>query len=464
MGEIMAHPYFVPLLTGAAIIALFPLVAGYLVLVERKVLADMQTRLGPMRTGPHGFLQPIADALKLLLKEDTIPDEADRRIFWIAPVIAAITALAALGFIPFGAGIVVADVNVGVLAVAAMSSVGIIGVILGGWSSNSHYSLLGSLRSAAQLVSYEVALALGLLGGVMAAGSLSMVAAVERQQQQQLWGIFDNYGLMIVSFMIYFIASTAETNRAPFDLPEAESELVAGYMTEYSGFRSLLLRRIRRDVRRRRGGGDAVLRRMAAPFASVAFLEGPLNVGVPVTVFGVSGIGSLYLVRRLKLLHQRLVLLAVGLFLIVCAALFLVPPVAASLAGPFWFFFKLSLLIYTMIWIRGTFPRLRYDQLMNFGWHYLIPLGMLMLLVHAVVGVAGAEGRATEALGIRIPGADGYRGKPGQTAGVPRRNSASSPRDWLGSGQCRPTLEKSCRSSRQSAETGARWRPSCAWQ
>ncbi|MCL4782205.1 MAG: NADH-quinone oxidoreductase subunit NuoH [Bryobacterales bacterium] len=390
MGEIMAHPYFVPLLTGAAIIALFPLVAGYLVLVERKVLADMQTRLGPMRTGPHGFLQPIADALKLLLKEDTIPDEADRRIFWIAPVIAAITALAALGFIPFGAGIVVADVNVGVLAVAAMSSVGIIGVILGGWSSNSHYSLLGSLRSAAQLVSYEVALALGLLGGVMAAGSLSMVAAVERQQQQQLWGIFDNYGLMIVSFMIYFIASTAETNRAPFDLPEAESELVAGYMTEYSGFRWALFFLAEYAAMCVVAGVAVTLffGGWLRPFAGVAFLEGPLNVGVPVTVFGVSGIGSLYLVRRLKLLHQRLVLLAVGLFLIVCAALFLVPPVAASLAGPFWFFFKLSLLIYTMIWIRGTFPRLRYDQLMNFGWHYLIPLGMLMLLVHAVVGVA----------------------------------------------------------------------------
>ena len=390
MGEIMAHPYFVPLLTGAAIIALFPLVAGYLVLVERKVLADMQTRLGPMRTGPHGFLQPIADALKLLLKEDTIPDEADRRIFWIAPVIAAITALAALGFIPFGAGIMVADVNVGVLAVAAMSSVGIIGVILGGWSSNSHYSLLGSLRSAAQLVSYEVAMALGLLGGVMAAGSLSMVAAVQRQQQQQLWGVFDNYGLMIISVLIYVIASTAETNRAPFDLPEAESELVAGYMTEYSGFRWALFFLAEYAAMCVVAGVAVTLffGGWLRPFANVAFLEFPLNVGFPVLVFSASGIGSLYLVRKLKLPHQRLVLIAVGLFLLACAALFLVPAIAPALAGPFWFFFKLGLLIYTMIWIRGTFPRLRYDQLMNLGWHYLIPLGMAMLLVHAVVGVA----------------------------------------------------------------------------
>jgi NADH-quinone oxidoreductase subunit H len=390
MSEWMAHPYFAPLLTGVCIIALFPLVAGYLVLLERKVLADMQTRLGPMRTGPHGFLQPIADALKLLIKEDTIPDDADRRIFWIAPVIAAITALSALAFIPYGAGIYVADVNVGILAVSAMSSVGIIGIILGGWSSNSHYSLMGSLRSAAQLVSYEVALGLGLLGGVMAAGTLSMVGAVERQSQQQLWGIFDNFGLMIISFMIYFIASTAETNRAPFDLPEAESELVAGYMTEYSGFRWALFFLAEYAAMCVVAGVAVTLffGGWLRPFANVAFLEMPLNVGFPVLCFAGAGLGSLYLVRRLKLSHQRLVLIAVALFLLAVAGLFLVPPVAAALSGPFWFFFKLGILIYGMIWIRGTFPRLRYDQLMNLGWYYLIPLGMVMLLVHAVVGVA----------------------------------------------------------------------------
>jgi NADH-quinone oxidoreductase subunit H len=390
MSEWMAHPYFAPLLTGVCIIALFPLVAGYLVLLERKVLADMQTRLGPMRTGPHGFLQPIADALKLLIKEDTIPDDADRRIFWIAPVIAAITALSALAFIPYGAGIYVADVNVGILAVSAMSSVGIIGIILGGWSSNSHYSLMGSLRSAAQLVSYEVALGLGLLGGVMAAGTLSMVGAVERQSQQQLWGIFDNFGLMIISFMIYFIASTAETNRAPFDLPEAESELVAGYMTEYSGFRWALFFLAEYAAMCVVAGVAVTLffGGWLRPFANVAFLELPLNVGFPVLCFAGTGLGSLYLVRRLKLSHQRLVLIAVALFLLAAAGLFLIPPVAAALSGPFWFFFKLGILIYGMIWIRGTFPRLRYDQLMNLGWYYLIPLGMVMLLVHAVVGVA----------------------------------------------------------------------------
>ncbi|MCU0226415.1 MAG: NADH-quinone oxidoreductase subunit H [Bryobacterales bacterium] len=390
MQAILNHPWFVPLLTGLCIIALFPLVAGYLVLLERKVLADMQARLGPMRVGPHGFLQPIADALKLLLKEDTIPRDADRRIFWVAPVIAALTALSALAFIPFGAGIVVADVNVGILAVSAMSSVGIIGIILGGWSSNSHYSLLGSLRSAAQLVSYEVALGLGLLAGVMAVGTLSMVEAVENQAARQVWGIFDNFGLMFISFAIYFIASIAETNRAPFDLPEAESELVAGYMTEYSGFRWALFF-LAEYAAMCVVAGVAVTVFFGGwmrPFASIAWLDWPLHVALPALLFAGVGIGCLYLVRRLKPLHQRVILSAIAALLVACGALFAWPAAAAALAGPFWFFFKMGLLIYVMIWMRGTFPRLRYDQLMSLGWFYLIPIGMLMLLLHAIVGVA----------------------------------------------------------------------------
>ena len=217
-----------------------------------------------------------------------------------------------------------------------------------------------------------------------------MVGAVERQNQQQLWGIFDNFGLMIISFMIYFIASTAETNRAPFDLPEAESELVAGYMTEYSGFRWALFFLAEYAAMCVVAGVAVTLffGGWLRPFANVAFLEMPLNVGFPVLCFAGAGLGSLYLVRRLKLAHQRLVLTAVALFLLAVAGLFLSPPVTAALSGPFWFFFKLGILIYGMIWIRGTFPRLRYDQLMNLGWYYLIPLGMVMLLVHALVGVA----------------------------------------------------------------------------
>src|ERR1041384_7372098 len=228
METILNHPLFTPIVVTLVVIALFPLVAGYIVLVERKVLADFQVRLGPMRVGPHGLLQPIADALKLLLKEDIVPTDSDKALFWFAPVISTFTALASFSVIPFGQYIYAADVNVGILIVSAMSAVGILGIILGGWASNSHYPLLGALRSAAQLVSYEVALAFALLSGIMVAGTLSMQGIVHAQQERGIWFIAENYGFMIVPFVVYIIAATAETNRAPFDLPEEESELVAG--------------------------------------------------------------------------------------------------------------------------------------------------------------------------------------------------------------------------------------------
>src|SRR5690349_10037021 len=237
MDAVLNHWLFTPILVTLAIVGLFPLVAGYIVLVERKILADFQVRLGPMRVGPHGLLQPIADALKLLLKEDIIPTDSDKAIFWFAPVISTFTGLTAFAVLPFSKTIFVADVNVGLLVISAMGAVGILGIILGGWASNSHYSLLGALRSAAQLVSYEVALAFALLSGVMAAGTLSMQGIIKAQADRGIWFVFDNYGFMIVPFAVYLVAATAETNRAPFDLPEAESELVAGFHTEYSGFR-----------------------------------------------------------------------------------------------------------------------------------------------------------------------------------------------------------------------------------
>ena len=237
LQTVLSSPLFTPIVVMIVIIALFPLVAGYIVLVERKVLADFQVRLGPMRVGPHGLLQPIADALKLLLKEDIIPTDSDKAIFWFAPCVSTITALTAFSVLPFAKTIYVADTNVGLLVISAVSAMGILGIILGGWASNSHYSLLGALRSAAQLVSYEVALAFALLSGVMVAGTLSMQGIIQEQLRTGYWGVFRNFGFMIVPFVVYLIAATAETNRAPFDLPEAESELVAGFHTEYSGFR-----------------------------------------------------------------------------------------------------------------------------------------------------------------------------------------------------------------------------------
>ncbi|MFN3322169.1 MAG: complex I subunit 1/NuoH family protein [Bryobacteraceae bacterium] len=389
MEAIFEHPLFVPLVLTAAIILIFPLVAGYIVLVERKVLADFQVRLGPMRVGPHGLLQPIADALKLMLKEDIVPAKADRMVFWLAPVVSTFTALTAFAVVPFSEQLRVADVNVGLLVISAMSAVGILGIILGGWASNSHYPLLGALRSAAQLVSYEIALALGLVCGVMSAGTLSMVGMVQAQQERQVWFVFDNFGFMIVPFMIFLIAAVAELNRAPFDLPEAESELVAGFHTEYSGFRwSLYFLAEYANI--------FVISAVAVtlfwggwlrPFPSVAWLRYPLDFAFPALLLGLSGLGCFPLARRLPDPIHRLSLAAVGALVTAAGLSFLIPAVNHAVIGLFWFFFKVGILIYLMIWLRGTFPRFRYDQLMNIGWKWLIPIGLGAILLNAVLGL-----------------------------------------------------------------------------
>jgi NADH-quinone oxidoreductase subunit H len=378
-----------PLIIMAVIVGVFPLVAGYIVLLERKVLADMQVRLGPMRVGPYGFLQPIADALKLLLKEDIVPAAADRRIFLVAPIISLFTAFTAFSVLPFSNSIYITDVNIGVLVVSAMGAVGILGIILGGWASNSHYPLLGALRSAAQLVSYEVAMSLALLSGIMAARTLSMVKMVQAQLDRGIWFAFENYGLMLIPFGIFFIASVAETNRAPFDLPEAESELVAGFHTEYSGFRWALYM-LSEYANITVVSGVAVtlfLGGWLRPFPNVSFLEMPLNFGGPFLLFAGSGAGCFRLVRRLTEPAQRTLLMAIAALLMVLGGLFLVPAVNHAVIGLFWFFLKVALFVYVLIWFRGTFPRFRYDQLMNIGWKILIPLGMVAILVNAVLGM-----------------------------------------------------------------------------
>lgn len=388
MSALLQNPLFVPLAVTVAIIALFPLVAGYLVLVERKVLADFQVRLGPMRVGPHGLLQPIADALKLILKEDIIPAGADQAIFWMAPVISTFTALTAFSVLPFSQYLYVADVNVGILVIMAMSAVGILGIILGGWASNSHYPLLGALRSAAQLVSYEVALSFALLSGLMAAGTLSMQGIVRAQQERGIWFIFSNYGFMIVPFVIYMISATAETNRAPFDLPEAESELVAGFHTEYSGFRWALYF-LAEYANIFVVAGVAVTLFWGGwlrPFPNIGWLA-PVNYVFPLVLFVGSGGSSLLLLKRLRNPVQRVVLAVVALLLIVVGLVFLIPRVNAAVMGLFWFLFKVGAIVYLLIWFRGTFPRFRYDQLMNIGWKYMIPIGMGAIVVNALLGM-----------------------------------------------------------------------------
>ena len=388
MDAIIHHPLFTPLIVTLVIVAVFPLVAGYIVLIERKVLADFQVRLGPMRVGPHGLLQPIADALKLLIKEDIIPTEADRSLFWLAPVISTFTGLTAFAVIPFSKYIYVADVNVGLLVISAMSAVGILGIILGGWASNSHYPLLGALRSAAQLVSYEVALSFALLSGVMAAGTLSMQGIIHAQQTRGIWFIFENYGFMIVPFVVYIIAATAETNRAPFDLPEAESELVAGFHTEYSGFRWALYFLAEY-------ANIFVISAVAVtlfwggwlrPFPNISWLA-PLDYIAPFVLFVGSGLSSLILVRRLKDPLQQRVLIVAALILAGLGAIYMLPVFNAAAIGVFWFLLKVAVVIYLMIWFRGTFPRFRYDQLMNIGWKVMIPVGMAAIVINALLGM-----------------------------------------------------------------------------
>ncbi|MGD0199454.1 MAG: NADH-quinone oxidoreductase subunit NuoH [Bryobacteraceae bacterium] len=389
MESLLHNPIFTSLLITVVIVGVFPLLAGYIVLAERKLLADFQVRLGPMRVGPHGILQPLADAVKLLIKEDVIPAQSDRFIFWMAPCISTFTALTAFSVIPFTPLIRVADVNVGLLVISAMSAVGVLGVVLGGWSSNSHYALLGSLRSGAQLISYEVALSFALLSGVMAAGTLSMVGIVKAQAGRGLWLVFDNYGLMILPFVIYLIAAIAETNRAPFDLPEAESELVAGFMTEFSGFRWALYFLAEY-------GNILVIASVAVtlfwggwlrPFPSAGWLEYPLNYGFPLLLLAGTGVWCFPLAWRLKNRPRALFLMVIGVGMIGLGLLFLIPPLNPLIAPFFWFFLKVSTIIYAMIWFRATWPRFRYDQLMNIGWKRLIPIGMAAVMLNAAVGM-----------------------------------------------------------------------------
>jgi NADH-quinone oxidoreductase subunit H len=390
LHAIISHPLFVPVVMTLVIIGGVPLIAGYLTLVERKVLSDFQVRLGPMRVGPHGLLQPIADAVKLLIKEDIIPSDADKALFWFAPCISTITALTAFSVLPFTKTLYVADVNVGLLVISATSAVGILGIILGGWASNSHYSLLGALRAAAQLVSYEVALSFALLSGVMVAGTLSMQGIVKAQFDRGIWFAFGNWGFMLVPFAVYIIAATAETNRAPFDLPEAESELVAGFHTEYSGFRFALyfLAEYCNIFVVSAVAATLFLGGWLRPFPNVGWLAIPLNFAFPAVLFLGSAAMTVPMVKRLKQPIQQKVLVAVILCLALAGALFLIPAVNAAAIGLFWFLLKISAMIYLLIWFRGTFPRFRYDQLMNIGWKIAIPVGMAAVLINAVLGMA----------------------------------------------------------------------------
>ena len=298
----------------------------FIVWMERKVIGHMQDRIGPQRVGPFGLLQTIADGIKLFFKEDIIPSQADRVVFFLAPALSVITAFVALSVVPFGDTVTVfgrevplhvADVNVAILWVLGTTSMGVYGIVLGGWASNSKYPLLGGLRSSEQMISYELAQGISLVSVILMTGTLSLAGIV--RQQEHMWFIVPQF----FAFVIFLLCGIAETNRAPFDLPEAETELVAGFHTEYSSMKFALY--------------------FLAEYANMMVVS-----AVAISVF----FGGWH-----------------GPFL---------PPVV-------WFLIKLSLFLFFFVWLRATFPRLRYDQLMAFGWKVLLPASLLNLAVTAVV-------------------------------------------------------------------------------
>ncbi len=383
--------------------------------LERKALAHFQVRLGPMRVGPHGLLQPIADAVKLMLKEDIIPAEADQFVFWVAPLIGLLAAFTVYTVIPFGPSQAVSDMNIGILFMLGVSSLGVLGIVVSGWASNSHYPLIGALRSSAQMVSYEVAMGLAVVSAILmtslnttGTGTLSMIGIVQAQQQQGVWFIFKFFPLGFIAFAIFAIAMIAETNRAPFDLAEAESELTAGYHTEYSGLRwsLFMLSEYAAMIAVSSIAVTLWLGGWMRPFPNL--LHAPAWEFIfslfPSLTFGglaaIAFIGTARMPAHSFFKIQRIGLAVFAALLGFIALLLLVIAVAGrsadtSLAARFreaidyvyWFVLKVAVFMYLFIWYRATWPRYRFDQLMKIGWKMMLPISLGVLVVTAIVGV-----------------------------------------------------------------------------
>jgi NADH-quinone oxidoreductase subunit H len=363
----------------------------YLQWVERKVIAHVQVRLGPSRVGPHGLLQPLADVVKLLTKEDLVPPLANRFLYVLAPFLTVFLALLPVAVFPFGPEVEVfglrtslqlTDLNIGVLFLLAVSSLGVYGIALAGWSSNSKYALLGSLRSSAQMISYELPLAVAVVAPLLLSNTLSLRELVE-SQGGFYWGLLPRWNLFrlpapqIISFAIFLMASFAETNRVPFDLPEAENELVAGFHTEYSSlkFASFFMAEYANMI-------------TGCAFATLLFLGGwqplwPADRGsgwLPTLLFAGAGLMALYHGLYPARKRDRRTLPVVALAFLGIALVFQVPPLQPVLQPVFWFCAKAGFLLFVFMWVRATLPRFRYDQLMRFTWKLLFPVAMLNLL------------------------------------------------------------------------------------
>jgi NADH-quinone oxidoreductase subunit H len=378
----------ISLIKALVVFAVLMTILAYLQWVERKVIAHIQVRPGPYNVGPHGLLQPLADVIKLITKEDLLPDYVNKPLYLAAPFLAISMALLSISVIPFGPQITVAgyqtnmqlaDLNIGVLFVLAVSSMGVYGIALAGWSSNNKYALIGGLRSSAQMISYELPLSLAIAAPLLLSNTLSLRGIVMTQDGGFWhWNVLRGPFPQIFSFVIFLIAAFAETNRIPFDLPEAENELVAGYHTEYSSmkFASFFMAEYANMI-------------TVSCMATLLFLGGwmapwPAAYGsglVPALIFAFAGVVALYHGINPARRRDKFSLPVVGVVFLLIAGLFLVPMVQSWMLPLFWFCAKTGAILFAFIWIRGTLPRFRYDQLMGFTWKFLFPAAMLNLLV-----------------------------------------------------------------------------------
>jgi NADH-quinone oxidoreductase subunit H len=403
---ITRHPVLLVTLIKIVVMLLLLLTAvAYAVWFERKLIAHIQSRWGPYRVGPHGLLQPLADGLKFFFKEDIMLGTVTSRfIYLLAPFLAVTLALLAVAVVPFGpgefslfgtrSGLYIADINIGVLFILAVTSLGVYSIALAGWSSNSKYPLIGGLRSSAQMISYELALTFSVIGVLLLGGTLSLRELIVAQAGHwggvlPRWFLFPQF----VAFICFFLSSVAEANRLPFDLPEAESELVAGFHTEYSSIKFAMF-----------FIAEYAHLFTASFLVTILFLGGWLSpfpeTGVwattrllPPVVAAVLAVVFIRGVFRLREPWHRVLMGIIGLGLLGMAGLLLAEPSLLEIVqGPFWFLGKTALLLFCMIWIRGTLPRFRYDQLMAFGWKFLVPVAVLNVIVTSFLVAWQARG------------------------------------------------------------------------